>query len=132
MIVIGAVLTLVLSFLVVIAVVVPKIKIIRKKRKTPPLSLPAPPSPQQKIKQDIDLIWIQSYQDWCEFYKNIGVKPPKRSFALQKYHPDNYKVKTGTEEEKLRASVIWNFIQSHEDPECKMPNKKNLKKIVNN
>ena len=124
MIVIGAVLTLVLSFLVVIAVVVPKIKI-RKKRKAPLLSLPAPPSPQQKIKQDIDLIWIQSYQDWCEFYKNIGVKPPKRSFALQKYHPDNNKVKNGTEEEKLRASVIWNFIQSHEDTECK-PRKKKI------
>lgn len=130
MIVIGAVLTLVLSFLVVIAVVVPKIKI-RKKRKAPSLSLPAPPSPQQKIKQDIDLIWIQSYQDWCEFYKNIGVEPPQRKFALKKYHPDNHKVKTGTEEEKLRASVIWNFIQSHEDSECKPQNKKKLKKIIN-
>lgn len=123
MIVIGAVVTLVLSFLVVLAVVVPKIKK-RRKRKAPPLSLPAPPSPQQKIKQDIDLIWIQSYQDWCEFYKKIGVEPPKRRVALQKYHPDTVKKEKRTEEEKLRASVIWNFIQSHEDSECKPRNKK--------
>ena len=119
MIVIGAVLTLVLSFLVVIAVVVPKV---RRKRRTaykPPLSLPAPPTPRQKIKKEIDLIWIRSFNDWCEFYKRIGVNPPKRRFALRNYHPD--KVKNGTEEEKLRASVIWDFINSYseEESECK-------------
>lgn len=117
MIVIGAVLTIVLSFLVVIAVVVPKI---RRKRKThkPPLSLPAPLTPYQKIKEEIDIIWIRSHRDWCEFYKNIGVKPPKRRFALKRYHPDKFK--NGTEEEKLRARVIWDFIQSFSDQaECK-------------
>ena len=125
MLVIGAVLTLVLSFLVVIAVVVPRIKK-RRKQKTvnkAPLSLPAPPTPRQKIKKEIDLIWMRGAKDWCEFYKNIGVKPPKRRFALQKYHPDT--VKNGTEEEKLRASVIWDFINSYseEESQCKTQKK---------
>lgn len=124
MIVIGAVLTLVLSFLVVIAVVAPKIKK-RRKQKTAPLSLPAPDTPREKMKKKIENKWILSGKNWCEFYKSLGVTSSRKAlWTYYPYEPPHPKHKNfKNEEEFIRASVIYNFINNKKeegvDVECR-------------
>jgi hypothetical protein len=120
MIVIGAVLTLVLSFLVVIAVVVPRIKKGRKQKTVNkvPLSLPAPDTLRQKMKKEIENKWILSGKNWCEFYKSLGVTSSRT--ALRKYYPyepahPRHKLNFKNEEDFVRASVIYNFINNKKE-----------------
>lgn len=127
MLAIGAVMTIVLSFLVVMAVVVPKIRRKRKAVNKPPLSLPAPDTSYEKEKMKIRNQFILSGRNWCEFYKSLKVKGSSR-IALAKYYPheppDPRHKKFKNEQEFLRARAIYNFINNKkeegENVECRM------------
>lgn len=134
MLVIGAVLTLVLSFLVVIAVVVPKIRKRRKKSQSNLLMLPAPAPVVQRrperwakedFKKNIQNLYTSSGKNFNVFFQKLGVNPrirakynlndrnQLRNFMLKTYHPDKFDLQNKSNKEITEAQVIVTFVESY-------------------
>lgn len=118
MIVIGAILAIILSYVITISIIVPR----RLKRKQQKFSnapmLPVPPvqsvlsdKPSRRVQaiRDIESLWNKSGRSVTQFYRDIGAK--NKRHALKLYRVDK-EIKWRTKYEQIYAEEMTRFVNN--------------------